>query len=79
MHLLGAAEALFGIPVNGTFDATVFYQLGNSFFKSMQKLLDAITYGECDLQEEVPKAKKKLMEVVIPETGTRKKCFHATF
>lgn len=42
MYLLDGAEAYFGSPEKGTFDAHVFYRIGIDFLTTMKTFLHAI-------------------------------------
>lgn len=48
--------------------------------KSIQKLVDEIAEGDCDLPEEkVPNTMKEFMDILIPEIRTRINLFMKTF
>lgn len=48
MYLLDAAEAYFGSPGMGTYEAAVYYRLGYTFLKSIQTLLDEVADVGCE-------------------------------
>lgn len=76
--LLDGAEANFGNPIKGMVVENMFYCIGKGFIKKLNSFLDEINVGVCDLkEEEIPKTRQEIMEVVILEIKSRMQSIHS--